>query len=154
MKNCQNAFLKRCHQDTVAFILLPMHIRKFHKRIQREREKRDVSEKVLIMSAQSKIPRNFRHFLNNGDNKTRLIELIKEYLVDNKQEVLNRLDCNEIYFSMDRVCYRVTDTDVNAVDCLSRNQGEADTKLLLHAKTMHLMPNKISPLLSDLTLVI
>ena len=54
--------------------------------------------------------------------------------MENKQEVLNRLDCNEIYFSVDRVCYRVTDTDVNVVDCLSSNQEEADTKLLLHAK--------------------
>ena len=35
---------------------------------------------------------------------------------------------------MDRVCYRTTDTDVNAVDCLSSNQEEADTKLLLHVK--------------------
>ena len=54
--------------------------------------------------------------------------------MDNKQEVLNRLDCNEIYFSVDRVCYRATDTNVNVVDCLSSNQEEADTKLLLHAK--------------------
>ena len=98
-----------------------------------ERKKRGVSEKVVIRSAQSKIPRNFSHFLKNGDNKTRLIEIIKEYLVDNKQEVLNRLDCNEIFFSVDRLCYKVTDTDVNLVDCLSSNQEDEDTKLLLHA---------------------
>ena len=73
--------------------------------------------------------------------------------MDNKQEVLNRLDCNEISFSVERVCYRVTDTDVNVVDCLGSNQEEADTKLLLHAKSTHLMPNKISSLLLDLTLV-
>ena len=41
-----------------------------------EREKRGISSKVLISSASAKIPRNFNDFLKNGDNKTRLIELI------------------------------------------------------------------------------
>ena len=39
-----------------------------------EREKRGVSEKVLIMSVKLKIPRNFSSFLKNGDNKTRLVD--------------------------------------------------------------------------------
>ena len=60
--------------------------------------------------------------------------MIKEYLVDNRQEVLSRLGCNEIFFSMDRVCYWIADTDVNVVDCLRSNQEEADTKLLLQTK--------------------
>ena len=42
-----------------------------------ERNKRDTSAKVMVQSAQSKIPRNFSEFLKNGENKTRLIELIK-----------------------------------------------------------------------------
>ena len=117
-----------------------------------DREKRGVSQKVLIRSSQSRIPRNFSHFLKNGDNEKRLIELIKEYLGDNKQVILNRLDCNEVYFSVDRVCYRVKDTDVNVVDCLRSSKEEADTKLLLHAKHAF-NSNKICPLLLDLTLV-
>ena len=38
MKNCQIAFLKCRHQDTVASILLPMDIRKFHRRIHTHRK--------------------------------------------------------------------------------------------------------------------
>ena len=41
-----------------------------------EKDCRGVSKKVIVCSALSKIPRNFSDFLKNGDNKTRLIELI------------------------------------------------------------------------------
>ena len=37
-----------------------------------ERNKCDTSAKVMVQSAQSKIPRNFSEFLKNGENKTRL----------------------------------------------------------------------------------
>ena len=46
-----------------------------------ERNFRGISDKVMISSSSSKIPRNFTDFLKNGDNKTRLIELIKDKLV-------------------------------------------------------------------------
>ena len=53
-----------------------------------EGEKWGVFEKVLIVSVKSKIPRNFLSFLKNGDNKTRLIELIKDYAVEHSQKLL------------------------------------------------------------------
>ena len=53
-----------------------------------EGEKWGVSEKVLIVSVKSKIPRNFLSFLKNGDNKTRLIQLIKDYAVEHSQKLL------------------------------------------------------------------
>ena len=43
-----------------------------------ERDRRGVSNKVIVRSALSKIPRNFSDFLKNGEYKTRLIELIKD----------------------------------------------------------------------------
>ena len=52
------------------------------------------------MSVKLKIPRNFSSFLKNGDNKTRLIELIKDYAVEHSQELLLRLKCNEILISL------------------------------------------------------
>ena len=100
-----------------------------------EREKWSVSEKVLIMSVKSKIPRNFSSFLKNGDNKTRLIELIKDYAVEHSQELLLRLKCNEILISLYKICYRLrVSAEADVIECLNSNQEEADTKLLLHAK--------------------
>ena len=43
-----------------------------------ERDSRGLSNKVILASSSSKIPRNFNDFLKNGENETRLIELINE----------------------------------------------------------------------------
>ncbi|KAG1668002.1 Gonadotropin-releasing hormone II receptor [Nymphon striatum] len=45
-----------------------------------ERDKRGSSEKIMIQSATSKAPRNFGDFLKNGENKRRLISLMKDGL--------------------------------------------------------------------------
>ena len=47
--------------------------------------------------------------------------------------MLRKLGCQEIFYSMDGVCYRITATLVEIFEDLSSNQEEADTKLLLHA---------------------
>ena len=87
-----------------------------------------------MQSTLSKMPRNFKDFLKNGENKSRLIELIQDVLIENKEEILEMLKCREIMFSMDRVCKRITRTSVSLVEALCSNQEEAHTKLLLHAK--------------------
>ena len=99
-----------------------------------ERDSRGISEKVMVRSASSRIPRNFSDFLKNGENKTRLIEIIKDELIRNSREVLATLLCTTIYFSLDMVCYKITSQSVTEVPQLSSNQEEADTKLLLHTK--------------------
>ncbi|KAG1652172.1 hypothetical protein GQR58_026483 [Nymphon striatum] len=99
-----------------------------------ERIKRGHSAKVLINSAESKIPRNFSDFLKNGENKGRMIEIIKDEMDKQKHAFLEKLKCNEIMFSVDKVCIRMTEHSTDVVDELSSNQEEADTKLLLHAK--------------------
>ena len=48
-----------------------------------ERTKRGCSKRVLIHSSKSKVHRNFADFLKNGENKSRLIELIENELVKN-----------------------------------------------------------------------
>ena len=90
------------------------------------------SNKVIIRSASSRIPRNFTEFLKNGDNKTRLIELIKDELIKNSQEILELLSSKMIYFSIDGVCLKITRDTLTEETQLSSNQEEADTKLLLH----------------------
>ena len=101
-----------------------------------ERLKRATSSRVMVQSALSKMPRNFKDFLKNGENKSRLIELIQDVLIENKEEILEMLKYQEIMFSMDKVCKRITRTSVSLVEALCSNQEEADTKLLLHAKHM------------------
>ena len=73
-----------------------------------ERDSRGVSNKVIIRSASSRIPRNFTEFLKNGDNKTRLIELLKDELIKNSQEMLELLSSEMIYFSLDGMCLKIT----------------------------------------------
>ena len=99
-----------------------------------ERVKRGTASKVMIQSSNSKIPRNFSEFLKNGENKTRLIEIVKDELVAKKTTVLQELKCQRINFSMDGICYGITIDSVEVIGELSSNQEEAGTKLLLHAK--------------------
>ena len=98
-----------------------------------ERDSRGVSSKVIIHSASSRIPRNFTEYLRNGDNKTRLTELIKDELIKNSQEMLGLLSSEMIFLSLDGVCLKITRDMVTEETQLSSNQEEADTKLLLHA---------------------
>ena len=99
-----------------------------------ERNLRGISDKVMISSSSSKIPRNFTDFLKNGDNKTRLIELIKDELVKNSKEILSKLSCEIIYFSMDNICVKISECSSCEVSELASNLKEADNKLLLHTK--------------------
>ena len=88
----------------------------------------------MVQSAQSKIPRNFSESLKNGENRRRLIELIKDVLIANKENVSRNLSCQSIFFSVDKIRYHITASTVEIDDGLSSNQEEADTKLLLHCK--------------------
>ena len=96
--------------------------------------RRGTTEKVLVQSAKSRLPRNFNDFLKNGENKTRLIEIIEAVIIERKDEILERLKCDEILFSRDQICTRIRKFSVGPADCHSSNQEEADTKLLLHAR--------------------
>ena len=69
-----------------------------------ERLKCGTSSRVMVQSALSKMPGNFKNFLKNGENKSRLTELIQDVLIENKEEILEMLKCQEIMFSMDKVC--------------------------------------------------
>ena len=75
----------------------------------------------MISSSSSKIPGNFTDFLKNGDNKTRLIELIKDELVKNSKEILSKLSCEIIYFSMD-ICVKISERCSGKVSELVSNQ--------------------------------
>ena len=67
------------------------------------------SAKILIKSAESKVPRNFSDFRKNGENKSRMIEIIKDQMVKQKAAILDKLKCDEIMFSVDEVCICMTE---------------------------------------------
>ena len=92
-----------------------------------KRNLRGISGKVMISSSSSKIPISFTDFLKNGNNKTRLIELIKDELVKNSKEILSKLSCEIIYFSMDNICVEISEPSSCEVSELASNQEEADS---------------------------
>ena len=81
--------------------------------------------------------------------ETRLIELIKDGLIKNSQEMLELLSSEMIYFSLEGVCLKITRETVTEETQLSSNQEEAGTKLLLHANhVLHENQNQNSALRS------
>ena len=99
-----------------------------------ERIKRGFSREMKISSPQSKVPSDFNIILNNGNNKTQMIELIRDVIETNKVKYLKRLGCKEIYFSTHNECKKFTSDAVSIENELNSNQEEADTKVILHSK--------------------
>ena len=97
-----------------------------------ERKGRGHSSKVIIKSLQTKVQPDFCKFMKNGDNKSRLIDLIFEYITSNKLKVINYLRTTKIMLSSDNKCICVTRSCVNVEEDLCSNQEEADTKVILH----------------------
>ena len=56
-----------------------------------ERRKRGSSAKILIGSIKSKVPRDMNKFMVNEENKTSLIKLIFNFIIDQKEQVLRML---------------------------------------------------------------
>ena len=98
-----------------------------------ERSQRGKASKVIIRSAKSKILRNFSDFLKNGENKKRLIILMRDTVIENKVKGLNLVNCGELYFSTDNDCRRNTRPLSVREESFVSNQEEADTKLVLHS---------------------
>ena len=86
----------------------------------------------MVKSLQSKIPRDFQGFLLNGDNKTRMMELIAEYIETHKAKVFNILRTNKILISLDNKCISISRLSTTVEESLKSNQEEADTKVILH----------------------
>ena len=97
-----------------------------------ERQKRGTTARLMINSSSSKIPRNFVTFMKNGENKTRLIELICQVIEENGDKALNLLKSKEIYFSKESCCLLINENGSQDVEHLKSNQEEADTKVILH----------------------
>ena len=71
-------------------------------------------------------------FMKNGENKTRLIEIISEVMRQNVQKCLNKLRCDTIYISQENETYCLKESHISLCEELSSNHEEADTKVILH----------------------
>ena len=97
-----------------------------------ERTKRGLSEKILIKSSKTKIPREFSKFLSSSENKKRMIELLFDVFEKNCVKMLNLIKSNKLVISMEDSCRSLTLSAAEDVQCLTSNQEEADTKIFLH----------------------
>ena len=66
-----------------------------------ERTKRGLSEKILIKSSKTKIPREFSKFLSSSENKKRMIELLFDVFEKNCVKMLNLIKSNKLVISME-----------------------------------------------------
>ena len=98
-----------------------------------ERANRGQSSRIILKSALSKIPREFFKFLSNGEDKTRMIELIFETLQRKKAAVLNTLRTTKIIVSREDHCQSILLSSNDAFGNLLSNHEEADTKIIDHA---------------------
>ena len=99
-----------------------------------ERLKRGISTNVIIKSTKSEIPIDFSlSFLMCGENKTRLIELIFQSMEDEKDEVPDLLQKEEIVISREEVCRKLNSIEILEFETLLPNHEEADTKVIVHA---------------------
>ena len=83
-----------------------------------EHLKRGSAEKVMVKSASSLLPCNFDDFLKHGDNKNRLLEIFKQVFVSRSNEIQQNLKCQELYYSLDGICYKFTDEGISLRHCL------------------------------------
>ena len=98
-----------------------------------EREKRGQSQKILIKSSSTLIPRDTKSFFSNGENKTQLIKMTFDYIKVHRKKCLDILKSNTIIMSGDEYCEKVILSEVTQLDDLVSDQEEADTKVVLHA---------------------
>ena len=97
-----------------------------------ERKTRGENRAVIIKSMKSKIPADSQTFVKNDENKTRIIDLLLDYIIKHKTKVLNILRRMKIYFSKYNRRQSISLSCVDNVVYLSCEQKEADTRILRH----------------------
>ena len=74
-------------------------------------------------------------FLHENENKSQLIKLFFNWLIDNRRKTLNTLRTTSLYLSTEGYCLkRLSISDVHSIDSLVPIHEEADFGLMVHAK--------------------
>ena len=67
-----------------------------------ERDSRGSGAKYALNKPDMKLPSDFTTFMKNGENKTRLLQLIEQVIDEDKQQLGNRI----VYFSAEYHCQK------------------------------------------------
>ena len=97
-----------------------------------EKKKRGITPKIYVKWVSSNVPRELQQFFQNSDNKSRLIELFIDDVIQKRYKVLNVTIATKILLSKDGLCRSVTFSSATEMTDLSSNHEEADTKVILH----------------------
>lgn len=100
-----------------------------------ERKRGGSSETFLITGPRTKIPRDWKAFMCNSENKKQLIKLpMSEW---EKDKFAHKLVVRRIFFSNEEQCVCISSNDGESVSMvmereLFSSQEEADTRMVLH----------------------
>jgi len=102
---------------------------------QLERNRRGISPVFSIGGSKTKLPRYFKSFLMNGNNKRQLIRLLLNEWQTERYAHLHR--DRRVLFVCEEQCYCLQSSDGVTVACeviteLISDQEEADTRIILH----------------------
>lgn len=100
-----------------------------------ERKRRGITDEFIVKGPSTRIPKDWKGFLSNNQNKTILTKLLLELW--KLPKYANSLQNRQLYFVSDEECFCLTSTDGLTTECvkveeLCSSQEEADTRIILH----------------------
>ena len=91
-----------------------------------EKNSRGSGAKYALNKQDMKPPSDFTTFMKNGENKTRLLQLIQQVIDEEKQQLRHRI----VYFSAEYHCQKICSSESTIAPALQSDHEEADTKLV------------------------
>ena len=88
---------------------------------------------TILKSAKVKI-QDTNAFQHENENKSPLIKLSFNWLIDSKRKTLNTLRTTSLYLSTEEYYQRLPIWDVSSIDKLISKHEDADFRLMVHAK--------------------
>ena len=88
---------------------------------------------TILKSVKAKI-QDTNAFLHEHENKSQLIKLFFNWLINNKRKTLNSLRTTSLYLSTEGYCQRLSISDLSSINDLMSTQEEADFRLVVLAK--------------------
>ena len=95
-------------------------------------DSRGTTGSVIVKSAKTKI-RDINIFLRNNSNKSQMIDIFFEWVVEHKLTVLSFLKTTQLYMSKEDWCVLVTAEETRLIEELASSHEEADFRLMVHA---------------------
>ena len=87
---------------------------------------------MSIKSAKSNVPRDFSLFMQISGNKSHLIDIISNFIMENRIRCLQIVVASKMLLSRDDDCHEITESYETSLNHLCSNQEEAETKVILH----------------------